>query len=166
MEELFEKLFRKLYDRHAVKTIVVGIAVDITDTTCTVTREGQPDLKDVRLFAVEDNLETYIRVKPKDGSYVLAGIIENDNAEAFIISTSEIDNVNVKVGTLEFEMDGDKFLLKKGGENMGKLMADLIDTMKSERHMTNTGVTISLTTASLTSYNIMKTRFAAFLKDV
>lgn len=165
MEELFDSLFKKFHLRHSIKTLVIGKVTDITDTNCRVTRDGQPDLVNVRLHAVEDNLETFILVKPKEGSYVIAGIIENDRSEAAILATSEIAAVMVKAGNLHFEIDGDKFLLKKGDENLGKLMGDMIDAMKLERHMTNTGITINLTAESITRYNDIKSRFNNLLKN-
>ena len=145
---------------HSILATVVS--VDENELTC-VLQDDDIEINDVRLSPVINSKQS-VTIIPKVGSWVLAVRIEND-AEWMIMAADEIDKYRVTVGDLVFEMDGEKFLIKKGNENLKKICFDWIETSKNEKHMTNSGVTISLTTASLTAYNSIKTRLNNFLKD-
>lgn len=103
--------------------------------------------------------------KPKPGAKCLIGLIENNPAASFLIECESVELYSINVDGQLMEMDGDKFLFKNGTESFAKLMADTLDSMLTEKHMTNTGVTISLTPDSTLKYEQLKTRFNAFLKD-
>ena len=123
-------LIQSLSKKAVIKTIQVGAAADVTDTTCTVKREGQPDLLGVRLNAIDDNLETYATTVPKTDSSVLVAIIENIKTEAVVISCSEVekiiwkcgnakmefknDLIQIEVGTAKFQIQNDQFTWNNG----------------------------------------------------
>lgn len=146
-----------------LQTILAKVAsVDAVGLTCECDYDGTT-LFDVRLRCVINGKESSTFF-PKVGSYVLIARIENSEEDWMVIACDELDRHRIVIGALEFEMDGATFSLKKGGESLKKLFDDLITAMVNERHMTNTGVTISLTPASVTALNNLKQRLAAFLK--
>lgn len=126
MDEVFNKLFKSYYDQFAIKTLVIGTAKNVGDKTCTLIRDGQPDLIDVRLQAIDAELPTQFFVKPKENSYVLVGIVENLHTEAVVLATSEIESITIKVGDLSFEMKDGKFKINKGNDGLAKCIDDLI----------------------------------------
>ncbi len=160
IREAISKLAGKVGPVQSILATVVS--VDVNEFTCVID-DGDNEIYDVRLRPVLNGNESMTLV-PKVDSFVLAVRIEEDE-EWMIVATDEIDKFRVKVGTLEFEMDGNKFLLKKGSENLKKMADDLFDAMLAEKHLTNTGVTINLTPASIAQYQALKARFALFLKD-
>ena len=66
-----------------------------------IERENMPDLLDVRLNAIESELQTYCRATPKVGSYVICGIIENGE-EAILLQNSEVEKVEIKFNKNSF----------------------------------------------------------------
>ncbi len=98
----FNEALRQYIGRVQIKQITQGTAVDIGTTTCTVKREGLPDLLDVRLDAVDDTLENAFTVFPKEGSYVVVGILENMTTEAVVLRCSEIENIKIKCNGISF----------------------------------------------------------------
>lgn len=138
------------------------LSVDETEKTCVLDLDGI-ELPDVRLAPVINDNHSAIAF-PAINSFVLAVRIEGDD-DWMVIAADEITKYRVTIGDMVFEMDGEKFLLKKGEENLKKLVDDLFTAMLNEKHMTNTGVTISLTTTSTLAYNNLKTRFENILKD-
>ncbi len=80
-----------------IKTVCWGVATEVTETTCTVERNGSPTLYDVLLNAIDDNLESYVTVYPKSGSNVLVAIVENLNTEAVVIKCSEVEKFKIKI---------------------------------------------------------------------
>lgn len=90
----FEKAISKLTAKQKRFTITSGVATDVGDSTCTVVRDGLPDLLDVRYNAIEADIENRFTVKPKEGSHVQCAMIE-DTTEAFIIAWSEIESVEL-----------------------------------------------------------------------
>jgi hypothetical protein len=146
MEEYFEKLFKSYHQQHATKTLIVGIAKNVGDKTCTVTRDGQPDLIDVRLNAIDADIQTKILVKPKEGSYVLVGIISNIETDAVVLATSEIDSVQIITGELLFEMKDGKFKVNKGVDGLGKCIKDLITQIQAIYAPKNTAAIAAIQT--------------------
>lgn len=130
MEDVLLKLIEKASGRAAVKGIVAGRATEITATTCTLVREGAPELHGVRLHAVVDDLQSSVTIIPKEGSYVLAGIIEGLKTEAAVIACSEIERVLVKIDTVSYECTATGHGIKKENDSLKKILADLISEIE------------------------------------
>lgn len=115
----FDKEFLRLIERigkkHQVKTVQVGQAVEVNNLTCTVKREGQPDLLGVRLNAIDDDLQTYVTVVPKENSSVLVAVIENQKKEAVVICCSEVEKYIGKFGDTTLEFKNGSIVLVCGG---------------------------------------------------
>lgn len=127
MDELFQRFLSKHAAASAVRTIGVGIATQITDASCTVVRDGQPDLLDVRFHATEDKTGSHHVTIPADGSSVLYGIIDNQQVDACIIMCSEVQRVITTIGTAKHEIDKDGHLIGVGSDKLSKVLSDVID---------------------------------------
>ncbi len=73
-------------------------SVDKEKMTCEVEREGMADLTGVRLNAILECGTGTITIFPAVQSTVIVGVIENNPADAFVISTSTIDNIVINGG--------------------------------------------------------------------
>ena len=110
VEELFSRVMKKQIQASHFIQFVSGIATDITDTTCTVKREGSPDLTGVRLDAVDDTIENQFTVFPKDNSYVVVGIMDGLRTEAVVLRCSEVDFIKIKCGGISLIDTFSKFI--------------------------------------------------------
>lgn len=121
MLELAEQLGNALKDtvnKHQIKGVITGVARNVTDKNCDVEREGESTLQDVRLQATEESLTSKIIIKPKEGSVVICAIIENLRSEACVIMCSEIDEVLIKIETVEFRINAAGITMKKGADSL------------------------------------------------
>ena len=109
-----------------LKQVLSGTAKDVGESACTVERQGAPTLYDVRLNAVDDDLESCFTVYPAEGSEVLVAIIENMKTEAVVVRCSEVQRVKAKIGTTELGIDADGFHFGRSGEGLKSAMEDLI----------------------------------------
>jgi hypothetical protein len=100
VEELFSRVIKRQIQVARFIQIVSGIATDITETTCTVKREGSPDLTGVRLDAIDDEIENQVTIYPKDNSHVVVGIMDGLKTEAVVLKCSEVENMRVKCGSV------------------------------------------------------------------
>lgn len=127
------------------------------------------DTKTCDAIGLDDNLEFFdiligagsIDLKPKIGTLIIIGIINNDETTPVLLSAEEIDKVEIKAGNCELTID-EGFALKKENETLKKLMSDLIKACKNLKFQTNTGVTIEL--LNLQDFVSVEKRFNDFLK--
>lgn len=105
LEQAIEKAIQAHVDRLRLAQIITGTANEVGETTCTVTRDDAPELTDVRLNAIDDNLQSFFTVYPKKGSNVLVGIIEGIKTEAVVLRCSEVESVKFKTGENTFVFD-------------------------------------------------------------
>ena len=139
LDELMLLAMRKIANRQAIKTIVVGTAVNVTDESCTVQRDNAPDLLGVRLNAVAGTLENYATIIPKENAYVLAAIIENQKTEAFIICCSEIEKIKWQCGATVLEFDAEGYVIQRNGESLKAIINDLAAAILQLTVTTGTG---------------------------
>lgn len=132
------------------------------DATVAVEFSDGSTVDDARLKSVVKGGNQFVLV-PKAGSVVLVGRISNED-EYYCVAVDEISEVNVLIDGCVMRVDG-KFLFKNASEDLLTLMKELVNAMINERHMTNTGPTISLTPDSVTAYNAIKTRFENLLNS-
>lgn len=127
LEEVFSKFLQKHAAASAIKTIGVGTAKDVDEHSCTVLRDGRPELHDVLFHAGEAMPGNYITEVPKEGSEVIYGIIDNQDTEAVIIKCSEIQKLLVKVGNTKYELTDAGHLIEKDNDTAAKVISDFID---------------------------------------
>ena len=141
-EQAVKEAIRSVAVAWQIKGIVSGIAVNVTDTLCDVEREGAPTIYDVRLNAVDDDLQSFVTVVPKEKSNVLVAVIENLKTEAVVVRCSEVQKVLLKIGTNTAVMNDDGLVFNEGKisglaklpklvEWMGKVYNDL-QTLKTQ----------------------------------
>lgn len=101
--------------------ISTGKAVNVEYTKCDVERMGLPTLTDVRLNAIDAAIENKVTIHPTEGSYVQVAMIEGTN-ESFIISSSEINMVEIAFADTTVEVTNDGVVIDKG-ENGGMVIS-------------------------------------------
>lgn len=111
LEQAIEKAIAAHVDRLKLLQVITGTAKEVGETTCTVVREDAPDLIDVRLNAIDENLESYMTVYPKENSNVVVGILEGIKTEAVVLRCSEVESVKFKTGENTFVFDSSGFKL-------------------------------------------------------
>jgi hypothetical protein len=114
LDQAIEEAIRRHAEKRQIKQVLIGVAKDVKDTTCTVEREGAPTLNDVRLNAIDDNLETYLTVYPAEGSNVVVAILENLVTEAIVIRCSEVAKIGLKIGAITLVIDKDGIVMNGG----------------------------------------------------
>jgi hypothetical protein len=115
-------------DKQAVKGVLQGKVLDVDGyKSCTVEIAEGLELYDVRLQATTGTINDMAAIKPKVGSVVLVGILENVTTEAFVISFSEIDEATFKIGTAELVIKNNKIKIKAGGFNLNTELSNIID---------------------------------------
>ncbi|MEO6176775.1 MAG: hypothetical protein ABIP27_16610 [Flavobacterium circumlabens] len=110
VDELFSRVMKRQIQASRFIQVVSGIATDITETTCTVKREGSPDLTGVRLDAVDDSIENQVTIIPKNNSHVVVGIMDGLKTEAVILKCSEVEIMRIKCGGVSLMETLSKFI--------------------------------------------------------
>ena len=124
--ETFGQAFSLAFDKLAIKTVKVGTVKDVDGyKTCTVVLQDKVELYKVRLNAIETTITNQLCIKPKEGSKVLVGIIENMKAEAVLLSCSEVEEFFVHIGSAIFRVKEDKVKITAGNENLKDALVDL-----------------------------------------
>lgn len=128
-DKLFEKAIKRFFDKQK-GSITQGIVKEVNGNKATIERDGEPNLYNVRLQAIEDEASSFIRVKPKLESVVLCGIIEKQEAEAFIIQCSEIDEVTIVTGNKTYQVNSEGHLLKAGDDTLKEVLQLIIEAVQ------------------------------------
>lgn len=128
--------------------VILGTVKDVNEKecTCTVERDGSPEMHDVRLNAViDEKITDCFTVFPAVGGYVLV-LSLGEATEGFIIATSKIDKVVVKTGDITINMSNGGIVMN-GGELGGLIDIEkltgkvngLVDAFNSHTHTIPTG---------------------------
>jgi hypothetical protein len=119
IQQLIETLMRRV-----PVSVTVGTVKDIgTDKrTCTVEREEQPTLFKVRLNSIIDNYTDNVTVFPKIGSYVLCVAIGSDVTDCYLLATSEVEEIAMKIGNQTLKAYKDGFVFNGG--DLGMVFSD------------------------------------------
>ncbi len=132
---------RKGAEKTQIRQTIVGVAKNIRETLCDVERENAPALLDCRLNAIDDDLQSFVTVFPKEGSNVIAGIIENLGTEAVVLRCSEVEKVKIKIDEQTVLIDKDGIVFNDGTlDGLVKLGAilekinRLEDKLKTHQH--------------------------------
>ena len=137
------------------------VSVDEVALTCELIADGA-EVYDVRLCPVLNGKQSIVFF-PAVNSWVLCARIEHDE-DWMIIAADEIYKYRITIGTQVFEMDGTKFLIKNGTDNLKTMMDDFFTAILNMTFTTNTGVTMALINAP--DFVALKTRFDNILKSV
>lgn len=132
LEEAIREAIKAVADRFQIEEIITGTVVNVSETACDVEREDAPTIHDVRLSAIDDDLQTYCVTVPADRSSVVIGIIEGLKTEAVILRCSEIQAFRVKINGKTFVINAEGVVVD--GTNlvqwMNKVHSDM-NTLKT-----------------------------------
>lgn len=128
----FEKILEKLINLMLAKKLQMQIAYGIVTSvdkdvcTCTLKRDGETELPNVKLRSVVDDSEYKCVQFPAIDSAVLYALIEADETNAFVLSISELESIyiNVKDTTILIDQDG---VVINGGENLGIIKIEKLE---------------------------------------
>jgi hypothetical protein len=162
-EEIREGLIR-LAGNFGPSASLLGEVVSVDeDAGVCVINDGDVDVYDVRLRPVITGNQG-VTMFPAVGSFVLAIRIEQDE-EWMVIGAESIEKYRIVAGDLTLEMDGEKYQIKTGTDDLKQILNDLIEAIKNEKHMTNTGVSIAMTAASIAVFTAIDTRINSMFKS-
>lgn len=122
LEELIETAIKKVAKRLQFAQVVSGVAKNITDTTCELHRTDAPIIFDVRLNAIDDDLQSFVTIYPKIDSDVLVGIIEGKKTEAVVLRCSEVEKVRYKIGDNKLLIDSTGVAFNDGTVGIADVM--------------------------------------------
>lgn len=97
-----------------------------------------------------------IYTKPKVGSLVLVGLINNQGNNSFLIWSEEVEEWIQKVGKAEMEMKDDGFVMTAQGESLKKVLNDFMDEV-------NKIIVINGTTINVAAVTTIKQRLNKIL---
>lgn len=129
LEQTIVEAMAGVAGQRQLKAVCWGVAKDITDTSCTVERTEAPTLYDVLLNAVDDDLQSYVTIYPKEGSNVLVAIIENQRTQAVVLRCSEVEKLKVKIGEQTLVIDKEGFVFNEGLNNGMVMVKEMVDWM-------------------------------------
>ena len=141
MEEYLKEIIELVLLKNEKLIIVQGEVKAVRDLDCDVSRDGQPDLLEVRFHAVLDTVNNFTKIKPKVGSVVLVGLIENSPVDAFIISYSEVDQVCVKIDSTLVEVSKIGIRAERNGQNLKTVLTDFMTAVNGIMVPTVAGLT-------------------------
>ncbi|MEA4916542.1 hypothetical protein [Proteiniphilum sp.] len=130
VEQVLKEAIQSVAGASQIKGIVSGVAVNVRDTLCDVERDGAPILYDVRLNAIDDDLQSYVTVVPEEKSNVLVAVIENLKTEAVVVRFSEVQKVLLKIGTNTAVMDNNGLVFNDGGISGLAKLPQLVEWMQ------------------------------------
>lgn len=114
LEEIIIKAIKTVSAAMQIKHVLIGKAVNVTNTTCDVEREDAATLLGVRLNAVDDTLNSYFTVIPAKNSFVVVAILEGKKEEAVVVRCSTIEKIIAKIGDKTMTINKDEFVLNDG----------------------------------------------------
>lgn len=132
MKDLIQRLADKGEEIYA--KICEVISVDVDNQTADVQPlDGSAEITDVYLQVAENG----VFVEPKVGALVCVVFVTKELA--VVVNHSEIKQFQIKIESVEFQMDQNGFLLKKQNETLAKLMEDLLREIQRMKFLTTSG---------------------------
>jgi len=154
MGEAFIQAVKLLIKKELKANISIGRVKSVNGAVCDVERDDLPDLLDVRLNSVNKEFESSFTIIPKLKSEVLVAIIEGNQAETYVVATSEIDAVEIwfdadKKKGLKLTADGSVF---DEGTNSGIVIAPDLKTQLDKMTARIDGIMDAIINAGTTTY--------------
>ncbi len=131
---------------------------EVQNETCSI-KIGDLPLTEVRLKSVIDGKDERLFIRPRKGSDVLVGDMSGgDMRQLAVLSYSEIDEVDLKIGKQTLTIDKEGFVFN-GGENKGMVkieeltnkLNDLVQKFNSHTHSVATTGTAAAQTGTATA---------------
>lgn len=157
LEQAIEAAVKQVSRKLRVNQVLAGTVTEVGETSCTVARDGAPELHNVRLNAIDDSLDSYITVYPVVGSAVLVGLIEGMKTEAVMLRCSEVDTVKLKIGDSTLLIDKNGFSMVRQNESLVNALTDLVAEVQKI-------VVVIGTNPNITALELIKERITQILK--
>jgi hypothetical protein len=162
MSKELEDAFRSFRERDVDTFPVQVISVDKAAGTCIV-KDDELEYTDVQLSAVKGVSNKKFLLIPKTGSTVLVSPINEDLKRLYVEAYSEIESCELVIGTTEFVVDHDGYLIKRGNETLGKLIDELLTAISNMTMAHPQGPTTAV--INIAEFIALKTRFKTVLKS-
>ena len=156
-DEVFKKLLDKSQRKGSIREIGEGRAVNTTESNCTVLRDGQPELHDVRFHATEGTPGSRITMIPADQSSVIYAIIDQQDTEAVILKCSEVEKVLIHVGSVKYEIDSAGHLISGANDTLKTILTDFINEVRKI-------IVVNGTSPNVAALDAIKQRMNNFLR--
>ncbi|MGV1019296.1 hypothetical protein ACTS9V_06590 [Empedobacter falsenii] len=133
--ELFETAV-KAANKNGVRRfpLMLETVTEVAETTCT-TSDG---VDDIRLNAIDADLNSSVTIYPKIGSKIIYGRL-NDTDDLVVLKYSEIDRIVIKMDQQVFEMKDGKFRVLNEDSNLKTILNDLFSTLENSIIQTPSG---------------------------
>ncbi|ADX66832.1 hypothetical protein [Weeksella virosa] len=161
VEKNLQDAFRSIGKRGVDTFSAEVISIDKSTGVCEV-KTDDLEFTDVRLASVIDANQNRQYLFPKVGSSVLVSPINEDLHNLYVEAYSEIEEYYLKIEDAELNVTENGILIKKGNENLQKLMIDFLKAIKRMKFTTNTGSTIQL--VNIAEFEALEPRFKNLLK--
>jgi hypothetical protein len=96
VQEAIEKSAKRTVPVLVTEGVVTSVNKETN--TCNVDRDNLPELFDVRLNAVISPGDNVVTVYPSKGSKVLVLLVENNNTDGYVLSTTDVDEIIINGG--------------------------------------------------------------------
>ncbi len=124
-QDELQRAFESLKERGVETFIATVTEVQKDKGTCTVV-DGELEYTDVQLSAVVNTEEQKLFVFPKEQSSVLVSPISEDIHRLYVELVSEVESINGKIGSTEFNIDKNGYNLNRESENLKKVLNDFM----------------------------------------
>lgn len=122
--------FVKLLSKHSKQYVKM-------QTSWVIAGQVDWELKTMTAKGLTDDLEFYnislglgaVSIKPKEGANCLIGLIENQEAAAFLIDAEEVEEFCLKVGESEFKLNLNGFKITKSNDSLKSILSDIVEQM-------------------------------------
>ncbi|MCQ2313276.1 MAG: hypothetical protein MJZ84_07520 [Paludibacteraceae bacterium] len=145
------------------ETIIFPAEVKSVDgATCSV-MIGKLQLSDVRLRSVINDKEDQVLITPAVGSQVLVADLSNGAfRDLAVLTYSEPEKIEIKIGQMEVCLSGEKISVKKGAINLFDLLDGLLTQILALTVPTGTGP--SGTPVNASEFTQIKTKLGQIME--
>lgn len=122
------ELLVKLIKQNIPVTLVKAKVLEVSENTCHVQElVTETEHFDCAINAIQNNSNDFLKLFPKKNSNVVIGVFDNKSKkDAFIISTSEVERVEFKIGSTNMELSQEGYKIERSGENLLNILDDFM----------------------------------------
>lgn len=164
LEDEILKFFGAFVDSKNPKVLIVGTAVNVQDDTCDVVVDGEAKMLDVKLNVIEDTRNSKLVVYPKNNSKVLVGILSSLKKEAIVLQTTEIEKVELVIGTVKCTISSEGLKIEKGTDSLKSIMGDLMTEIQAIKVPVVSVGSLSGVPYNVSAFTAIENRINAILK--
>lgn len=127
LEKALADLLIEAQKKGRMITIAEGVVeqVDRQNCTCTLSREGLPELINVRLSSITSPGENVIVIYPKKGATAVCAMVNNTPTDYAVISVSEVEELSGNIEGMKLSWTKDSIKINDG-KNGGLVMTPVL----------------------------------------